>query len=479
MKNRALFVLGGLLLAVLLATCKTEKPPNFLFILVDDLGWMDLACYGSQLHQTPNLDQLAAEGVVFTDAYASCPVCSPTRASIMTGKYPSTLNITDWIPGLDPKDRKLLGTKDLHALPQSETTIAEALRAGGYQTFFAGKWHLGGEGSHPEDHGFDINKGGHDRGSPPGGYYSPYKNPKLQDGPDDEYLPDRLTNESISFLRQVEDPFLLYLSYYTVHTPIQASRRHVEGAESRARELGVLGQSKMVTEHDGSTVTQQYNADYASMVTAMDENVGRILDELERLKLNKNTIVIFTSDNGGLSTLYANRRSAPTSVRPLRGGKGWCYEGGIRVPLIIRATDQLKPGRCEEPVTSIDFYPTMLDLAGISKSESQHVDGISLTPLLRTDQQLDREAIFWHYPHYHGSAWTPGAAIRMGDWKLIEFFDYEKSELYNLKSDLGEMNDLSSTHSEIKETLKAKLKEMQNKTGAQYPDINPGFGTVE
>jgi len=464
------------LLALLAWRCQDNAPPNFVFVLVDDLGYKDLSCYGSTLYETPHLDQLAKTGVRFTSAYASCPVCSPTRASIMTGKHPTTLNITDWIPGQDRKDQKLLGPQDLHALPASEMTIAEQLKQSGYRTFFAGKWHLGGEGSYPEDHGFDINMGGHDKGSPPGGYYSPYKNPKLSDGPEGEYLPDRLTNESIAFLNdRGDEPFLLFLSYYTVHTPIQASTRHVAASETRARQLGVLDLPKLEVEGDGVTVTQQYNADYASMVEAMDENIGRLLASIKESDLNKNTIVIVTSDNGGLSTLYTNR-TAPTSVRPLRGGKGWCYEGGIRVPLIIRAPG-LSPAEIDEPVSSIDFYPTMLELAKVKSTNK--VDGVSMVSLLQDKQPLGRDALFWHYPHYHGSAWTPGAAIRMDNHKLVEFYEDEIVELYDLKADPAEKNDLAETNPELVKKLRSRLQEMQHNTGAKFPTNNPNYGITE
>ncbi len=463
-----IFSIGG--------SCNEQERPNFVFVLVDDLGYMDLGCYGSTLYETPHLDQLASKGVRFTSAYASCPVCSPTRASIMTGKLPSTLNITDWIPGSDPKGRKLLGPEDLHALPDAETTLAESLKSAGYQTFFAGKWHLGGEGSYPEDHGFDINMGGHHKGSPPGGYYAPYKNPTLTDGPEGEYLPDRLTDESISFLENRGDqPFLLFLSYYTVHTPIQASKRHLADAEARGKQAGVIDKPMLETEREGVTVTQQYNPAYASMVKAMDENVGRLLAAIEDLNLDDNTIVVFTSDNGGLSTLYAER-VAPTSVRPLRGGKGWCYEGGIRVPLIIQGPE-LSAREIDVPVSSIDFYPTMLELAGI-KSQSS-LDGVSLAALLKKEQDLDRDALFWHYPHYHGSAWTPGAAIRVGDHKLVEFYEDETYELYDLASDPGERNNLAEGNPELVQVLKARLRELQTSSGAQFPKANPNYGMAE
>ncbi len=452
-----------------------RKRPNFVFFLVDDLGWKDLGCYGSTFYDTPNIDRLAASGMRFTDAYAACPVCSPTRASIMTGKYPARLGITDWIPGQRPKNRKLLAPPIHNQLALGEVTIAEALKEAGYRTFFAGKWHLGGEGFFPEQQGFDINKGGHHRGSPPGGYYSPYKNPKLKDGPAGEYLTDRLTDESIRFLQaRGKEPFLLYLSFYTVHTPIQACKRHLETFKKKAEALPPLKGPDQIKERDGWTKLRQDNPAYASMVHAMDENVGRVLDKLDQLGLTETTVVVFMSDNGGLSTL--RRRGYPTSNLPLRAGKGWCYEGGIREPMIIRAPGVTRPGGvCGVPVTSTDFYPTMLELAGLAARPKQHVDGLSLVPLLAGGKTLPRDAIYWHYPHYHGSTWTPGAAVRAGDWKLIEFYDEGTVELYNLSKDIGERRDLARKMPEKKNELLTLLHTWQKRVGAKMPRPNPDY----
>ncbi len=465
---------GSLFLHPWLRASESCSRPNVVFILVDDLGWTDLGCQGSRFYRTPNLDRLAASGMRFTDAYASCPVCSPTRASIMTGKYPARLDITDWIPGKDPKNRELLGPQDRHQLPLSETTVAEALRKSGYRTFFAGKWHLGGEGFFPEDQGFDINKGGHHKGSPPGGYYSPYTNPKLESGPEGEYLPDRLTDESIRFMEQNrEDPFLLFLSFYTVHTPIQPCRRLIEENKKRAASLKHHGPPS-VKERRGVTKLRQDSAAYASMVQAMDENVGRLMKKLDELGIADNTIVVFTSDNGGLSTL--RRGNSPTSNVPLRAGKGWCYEGGIRVPLIVSAPGVAAKGsRCDFPVTSTDLYPTILELTGLGLDPDQHRDGLSLVPLLGGKKKLNRIAIYWHYPHYHGSTWAPGAAVRAGDWKLIEFYEENKYELYDLRNDIGEKNDLAKTHPEKAKKLLDMLHRWQREMGARMPRPNPNF----
>lgn len=457
--------------------CKTEQPPNIVFILVDDLGWADLGCYGSKFYETPNIDKLATQGMLFKQAYSANPVCSPTRASIMTGKYPTRVGITDWIPGLDPKDRKLLGPEDLHELPLDEITLAESLKKWGYHTFFAGKWHLGGEGYYPEDQGFDINIGGHEKGSPPGGYYSPYNNPKLADGPEGEYLTDRLTTESIHFIEsKAGAPFFLFLSFYTVHTPIEANRQYVPKFREKLELLGDTA-IRQVREHDGLTVIDQLNPDYASMVYAMDQNVGRLLNKLDQLGLSDHTLIIFTSDNGGLSTLASDRMIAPTSVRPLRAGKGWCYEGGIRVPLLIRMPGKVPPDtESDDPVISCDFYPTIMEIAGIPEEvDQQHIDGTSLMPVLKGEGNLSRELLFWHYPHYHGSAWTPGAAIRWNNWKLIEFYEWDKTELYNLANDPEEMNDLAADYPTLVNEMRRKLRQKQEETSAKFPLKNPDF----
>lgn len=458
-----------------LPTGQAARKPNVVFILVDDLGWFDLGCYGSPFYETPNLDRLAASGMRFTNAYAACPVCSPTRAAIMTGKHPARVNITDWIPGNDPKDRKLLGPQDQHQLPLEEITLAEALRDQGYTTFFAGKWHLGDTGFFPENQGFHINKGGHHRGSPPGGYYVPYKNPKLEDGPEGEYLTDRLTGESIRFLKKNKNnPFLLYLSFYTVHTPIQACKRHLAHFKEKAAALPEPDSPAFRKEHDGVTRLRQNRPDYATMVHAMDENVGRLLNTLDELGLAKDTIVVFTSDNGGLSTVRGE--GAPTSIGPLRAGKGWCYEGGIRIPQIIRAPGTTKPAStCDAPVISTDFYPTLLELLGIEMPNNAPRDGLSLVPALKGAKTLAREALYWHYPHYHGSTWTPGAAIRAGDWKLVEFYEDEKAELYNLRDDVGEQHDLSQKMPKKTKEMLDKLHQWQHDIGALMPRPNPDY----
>ena len=468
--NNILFLL---LVSVFIFACsKKPEQPNFVFILVDDLGWADVKCnYPETFYDTPNIDKLAESGVRFTSAYSANPVCSPTRAAIMTGKHPNRVNITDWIPGSDPKKRPLLGPQDGSELALEEVTLAEKLKEKGYKTGFFGKWHLGGEGFYPEDQGFDVNIGGHDKGSPPGGYYSPYKNPKLSDGPEGEYLTDRLTNESIQFISENKDnPFLLYLAFYTVHTPIQASEKYIEKYEKK-RLMLEIDSVPYKEEGEGWTKLVQENAAYASMVEAMDANVGRIIKSLKEQGLDKKTWIIFTSDNGGLSTLYSE--NAPTSNGPLRAGKGWCYEGGIRVPLVISGPDIGAPGRTEESMTiSMDYFTTILNLAEI---EHESNDGVNLMPVLLENGRLERDELFWHYPHYHGSAWKPGSALRKGNWKLVTHYEDERIELFNLAEDPGEKKNIAPDNQEKVAELKKILDERLRESGAKFPIPNPDY----
>jgi len=385
MKKTALF--SSLRLCVLcifitaVPTLIDAKQTNFLFFLVDDMGWADIGANGSKFHETPNIDRLARSGMRFTQGYAAGSVCSPTRASIMTGRHPVRVNITDWIPGQsNRKTNPLLHPDDLSHLPLAEVTIAEALKEHGYQTFFAGKWHLGNEGQWPTDQGFDINIGGHHRGSPPGGYYSPWSNPALKAKRPGEYLTERLTDESVKFLeeRDKTSPFLLYLSYYNIHTPIQAYKKHIDHYKAKAAKA-FQDVTPTEPEHDGINRTRQDNPALASMVAAVDDSVGVLLGKLTELKLDENTVVIFFSDNGGLSTLS---RPGPGCNLPLRAGKGWLYEGGVREPTLIRAPGVTKPGSSsDEPVVSMDFFPTMLDLAGLPLKPKLHVDGPAQIPV--------------------------------------------------------------------------------------------------
>ena len=450
------------------------KQTNFLFFLVDDMGWADIGANGSKFHETPNIDRLAKSGMRFTQGYAAGSVCSPTRASIMTGRHPVRVNITDWIPGQsNRKTNPLLHPDDLSHLPLAEVTIAEALKEHGYQTFFAGKWHLGNKGQWPTDQGFDINIGGHHRGSPPGGYYSPWSNPALKAKQPGEYLTERLTDESVKFLeeRDKTSPFLLYLSYYNIHTPIQAYKKHIDHYKAKAAKA-FQDVTPTEPEHDGINRTRQDNPALASMVAAVDDSVGVLLDKLTELKLDKNTVVIFFSDNGGLSTLG---RLGPGCNLPLRAGKGWLYEGGVREPTIIRAPDVTQPNSVShKPMVSMDFFPTMLDLAGLPLQPKLHVDGQSLLPHLKGDDSGQR-TFYWHYPHYHGSTWKPGASIRDGDWKLIEFYHYKNFELYNLADDPGERQNLAKAKPTKAKLMRAKLLAWQKQMQAKMPVPNPDY----
>lgn len=457
---------SSLQLAFLALAISATARQNVVVFLVDDLGWADIACNGSSYHETPHIDALAASGMRFTDGYAAASICSPTRAALMTGKHPVNVNITDWIPGAKtPKNGRFQHVNDANELALSEVTIADVLRDAGYQTFFAGKWHLGGDGFLPTDQGFDINKGGHHRGGPPGGYYSPWKNPYLENKEDGEYLTERLTRESIAFLeqRQAERPFFLYLSYYNVHTPIQPYKKRIDHYTAKAAKL-FTEPAEPIAEHRGLSRARQDNPEFASMVAAVDDSVGAIVAALERLKLSSDTSIIFTSDNGGLCT---KPKPGPTCNLPLRSGKGWLYEGGVRVPWIIRALGITKAGSTSAtPIVSMDAFPTILDLAGLPARPN--LDGQSLLPILRGNEAPKRP-IIWHYPHYHGSTWAPGAAIRDGEWKLISFYEYDKVKLYNLKDDVGEHKNLAATHPEIVQRLNNKLIAWQNQQKAQMP----------
>jgi arylsulfatase A-like enzyme len=448
--------LGAAALALMPTACvgpDRAARPNFVFLLVDDLGWSDLSCFGNTFHETPNADRLAATGMRFTSAYAACAVCSPTRASIQTGKYPVRLGITDWIPGERHRNKPLVTQFTKTELPRSEKTIAEALGEQGYQTAFLGKWHLGGAEFYPEHHGFDVNVAGNHKGHPHDGYFSPYNLENLKDGPPGEYLTDRLTDEAVRLLdrfqQQPDKPFLLFMSYYTVHTPIQA--------KPALRERYAKKRDEMPDPH-------WKNAAYAGMVESLDESVGRILDQLEQLGFSDDTVVILMSDNGGVD--YAG----VTSNHPLRAGKGRYYEGGIRAPMIVRWPGVTQPGStCDAPVISMDFYPTMLEMAGLPLDPAQHRDGLSLVPLLKGDGRLEREALYWHYPHYHGSGAKPCSAVRKGDFKLLRHYADGLRELFDLTSDPREEQNLAPAKPEIVADLEARLDAWLQEVGAYIP----------
>jgi len=461
-----------LFITILIFSCSNEnEKPNLLFILVDDLGWTDVSYNKSDYYETIHIDNLSETSMLFDNAYAASSVCSPTRASIMTGKHPARVNITDWIPGLDPKNKPLLGPVDRNELPLEETTIAEVLRDNNYSTFYSGKWHLGSEGHYPEDQGFDVNIGGFEKGSPMGGYYSPYKNPRLSDGPEGEYLTDRLTLETIELIRNrdTKKPFAAFLSFYNVHTPIQENKEFIDYYVEKLKSYENTS-PETIKEGDAITLLNQRNAKYASMVHATDYNVGRIINFLKDNNLYENTLIVFTSDNGGLST---QRRVAPTSVFPLRAGKGWLYEGGIRIPQLIKLPKQINKEIISEPVVSYDLFPTIANVLNLNHSVSD-IDGVDLTNLF-VKKDIERDFIFWHFPHYHGSMWKPGSALRNNDWKLVELHEENKVELYNLKDDLSETVDVSNRFPEITSRLVNKLNEIKIDLGAKKATINENY----
>jgi arylsulfatase A-like enzyme len=424
--------------------------PNVIVILVDDLGWADLGCYGSRFHQTPHLDRMAREGLRFTDAYSACTVCSPTRAALLTGKSPARLHLTDWIAGHPAPKAKLLPPDWSKRLDPSEPTVASRLKTAGYATASIGKWHLGAETT-PEAYGFDVNVAGDHRGQPPR-YVAPYDLPKLPDGPAGEFLTDRECSEALAFIeKNRSQPFFLYLPHYAVHTPI-------------------AGKTNVVAKYEARTPDHQRNPVYAALLESVDDSVGRIRAQLDTLGLATNTVILFTSDNGGL-VMGGDRR--PTSNFPLRSGKGDVYEGGVRVPLLAVWPGVTKPGTTTStPVQSVDVYPTVLEIAGVEDAAGHERDGASLVPLLQ-GKGIAARSLYWHYPHYHPGGATPYGAVRSGDWKMIQFYESGHVELYNLASDLAEQQDLANAIPEKANALAKELAEWRTRVGAQMPVPNP------
>ena len=448
---------------------------NFVFILVDDLGKLDMSVEGSTFHETPNVDAIAKSGMRFSNGYSTCQVCSPSRASIMLGTYPARNGITDYIGAASGekwnRNDRVLPADYIHALPTDDTTLAEAMRGGGYKTFFAGKWHLGSTGSFPEDHGFDVNIGGHHRGSPPGGFFSPYKNPKMANGPLGESLPIRLAQETASFIEANKDrKFFAYLSFYSVHAPIQTTQGLWQKYQKKAADQG-LAATRFKFDRTKAVRQVQDNPIYAGMMESMDASVGIVMKKLRDLGLDENTVVIFTSDNGGVSSGDA----FATSCLPLRGGKGRQWEGGIRQPYYIRVPKLTKPGSTNAtPVTGTDFYPTILELAGLSLRPNQHVDGVSLLPLLKGGTIANRD-LFWHYPHYGNQGGEPSSIIRSGNLKLIHYYEDGHDELYNLAKDIGEQTDLAQSQPQVTKTLRMKLNKWLEETKARIPVADSRF----
>jgi arylsulfatase A len=440
-------------------TLGAAAPRNIVLVLIDDMGAADGSCFGSTFYRTPELERLAKSGMRFTQAYASCAVCSPTRAAIMTGKTPARLHLTDWIPGEGTPGQSRFRVPDWQqSLPREEVTLAEALKELGYATASIGKWHLGGANSSPRHQGFDLNIAGGPIGHP-ASYFWPYGNlgathrvPGLEEagGTSGEYLTDRLTSEALQFIETNSTrPFFLYLAHYAVHSPLMAKEEMIQAA---ARNTPGKGQS---------------NAVYSAMLKSVDESVGRILNKLEELRIADQTIVVFTSDNGGAVHFG---KPAATSNPPWRLGKGYPYEGGLRVPLLVRAPGVTRPAStCDVPVVSHDFFPTLLELAG-GRIPKKIVDGISFVPLLRGESPRSARELFWHYPHYwNGTAVTPYSVVRSGDWKLIRLYEFDREELYNLRQDPGEEHDLAALESQKLRRLSGTLDNWLKEVEAQMP----------
>jgi len=443
------------------ARAAPAEKPNVVFVLIDDLGWADVGCNGSSFHETPNIDRLAREGMRFTDGYAACPVCSPTRASIMTGKYPARLHLTNFLVGRRwPKTSPLAPLQWQTHLPPAEVTLAEALKAAGYATCHIGKWHLGGDRRFwPEAQGFDVNIGGTGSGMPRAFFWPQWKgNPPIQGREPGEYLPDRLAEEAEKFIVAHKDhPFFLYLAHYAVHIPLQAKKAAIEKYRGKTKP----GQA-------------QNNPIYAGMVEAIDDSVGRVMRTLERLGISDNTIVFFMSDNGGLS-VKEGRHTPATSNAPLRAGKGYLYEGGIREPWLVKWPGVVTPGTtCGVPVTSVDFYPTILEMVGLEPQPGQVLDGESIVPLLKRAGGLTRKAIYWHYPHYSNQGGRPGSAVRVGPWKLIERHEDLSLELYHLEDDIGETRNLAGKLPGKAKELLMRLDGWRQDVGAQMPSRKVG-----
>ena len=505
-----------------------SKKPNVVFILADDLGWSDTQCYGSKFYETPNIDRLARQGVRFTNAYAACHVSSPTRGSILTGQYPARTHLTDWLAGRkDFPFQKLRNAVSMQHLPYGEyNTFPSVMQTNGYKTAIIGKWHVGEDSATCQRQGFDIHiPSGWLRGWPASSYFSPYKMPGLKDGPDGEYLTDRMTDEAINFMAENKDkPFLLYLSHYAVHDPIQGRPDLVKKYEGKLAKMQKSTRKPFILEgnpddknplsrqeldnlldnpefqkigvlpHRTVKIKQfQDNVQFAAMVESLDESIGRILVKLKELGLEDNTIVIFFADNGGMSAAnFGNpaRVVSPnklnvafaTSNLPLRGGKGWLYEGGIREPLIVKWPQQGKKGIvCDVPVTSVDFYSSILEMAGIKPNTQKHIiDGLSIAPLVKDDKKkqtnLEKRAIFWHFPHYsnHGMQ-SPGGAVRSGDYKLLDYLENNTVQLFNLAKDPGEQNDLANIEPEKVKELKELLSKWRKDVKADMMSPNPDY----
>ena len=465
--------LGAVAASALMAGCETaaaekERPPNIVFMLIDDMGYADIGCFGSTFYETPNIDRLAKSGMRFTQAYAACPVCSPTRASIMTGKYPARLKLTDFLKGSkSPEDSPLLPALYRDELPLEEVTVAEVLRQAGYATGHVGKWHLGKKGFWPEDQGFQFNYGGCYSGMPRSYFWPDWEdNPPIKGSFDGEYLADRLTDEACRFIEAHQTkPFYLNFCHHSVHVPLQAKADKVAKYEAKLAAHPPLP-------------GQQHNAVYAAMVESVDDSVGRVMETLKRCGIEQDTLFIFFSDNGGLSVEEGKLTPATTNA-PLRDGKGYLHEGGLREPMVMSWPGTVPPGtQCETPVCSIDFLPTLAALGKTTPETAgaRDIDGVDLSKLMvAPDAPLPREALYWHYPHFSNQGGRPGGAVRMGDWKLIENYEVGDLELYNLKQDVGERNNLAKSEPERANKMLEKLRAWRRLVDANMPRPNPHF----
>lgn len=429
-----------------------QNPPNIVLIVADDLGWADVSCYGPSLWQTPNLDRLAHQGMRFTDCYAASCVCSPTRAALMTGRHPARLHLTTFLPGRkDFPEQKLLQPVIRQQLPSEEITLAEILKTRGYVCGHFGKWHLGdGPDANPLAQGFDIYRGA-------AGRYFQFKGPNLVARNEKEYLTDRLTEEAEHFLEANRNrPFFLYLPHFAVHIPLQAKP-----------ELLAIYEKKVA---EAPKDLPRRNPIYAAVMHSLDESVGRILKKLDELHLSDRTIVVFTSDNGGLSVIEGPNTPA-TSNTPLRLGKGYLYEGGIRVPCIIRWPSVVAAGQvCSVPVRSEDLFLTLAEAAGGKLPTDRELDGVSLLSLLQgKTKTLPRDYLYWHFPHYSNQGGRPCGAIRFGDWKLIEHYEDGQLELFHLREDIGETRNLADQHPDLRDKLHRELVSWRKRINAQMP----------
>lgn len=456
------------------------KKPNIVFILIDDMGWRDLQCFGSTFYETPHIDALASEGTVFTQGYASCPVCSPSRASFFTGQYPARMGVTQYIVGHDYG--RLMEVPYVDHLPDQEHTLAKVLRRAGYHTWCVGKWHLGGEPYSPLQQGFEENIGGCHWGHPANGYFAPWGNPALkEDAPKGTYLTDHLTSQAISLIEEKKDPapFFLYLSHYAVHVPIQAKQEDLDRFEKKYRRMKLdqipamaMGENFPCWHKRKEKVTRrlvQSDIAYAAMIWNLDENVGRLVKAIKEKGMYENTIFVFTSDNGGLAT----SEGSPTCNAPLSEGKGWGYEGGVRVPVIVSGPGIPRRQWCDLPITTTDWYPTILQWANVPIPSEQTLDGVSILPLFRGEKaDLEQRPLFWHYPHYGNQGGQPVAAIRQGEYKLLKFFEEPHVELYRLSEDISESFDLSQQKPDLAAELEQKLDDWLKEVGGRIPERN-------